>query len=177
MSDSLAPEDLLVIGRISGVYGIKGWVRVHSFTEPAENLLGYRDLKIQRRNQWQDLEIDTGKQHGKGLIAHLRGVDSRDDAELLKGSEIAVPRGQLPALARGEYYWHQLEGLTVMAGDQCLGEVDHLIETGANDVMVVKPTDSSIDARERLVPWLLDRVVRRVDLDHGFVEVDWDPEF
>ncbi len=177
MSDSLASEDLLVIGRVSGVYGIKGWIRVHSFTEPAENLFGYRDLKIQRRDQWQPIEIDTGKQHGKGLIAHIHGVDSRDDAELLKGCEIAVPREQLPSLAQDEYYWHQLEGLTVMAGGQCLGQVDHLIETGANDVLVIKPTGGSIDSRERLVPWVMGQVILAVDLDKGTIDVDWDPEF
>lgn len=177
MGDSLTEADLLVIGRISGVYGIKGWVRVHSFTEPAENLFGYRDLKLRRRGHWETVEIDTGKQHGKGLIARLVGVDNRNDAELLKGCDIAVSREQLPALTQDEYYWHQLEGLEVFAADQCLGQVDHLLETGANDVLVIKPTEGSIDSRERLVPWVMEQVVLSVDLEKGSIEVDWDPEF
>ena len=177
MGDSLTQEDLLVVGRISGVYGIKGWVRVHSFTEPTENLLGYGDWKIRRRGRWEPIEFDSGRHHGKGLVAHVAGVDTRDDAEALKGCDIAVPRDLLPALGDEEYYWHQLQGLTVMAGDQCLGQVDHLLETGANDVLVVVPTEGSIDERERLVPWVMKQVIRSVDLESGVVEVDWDPEF
>jgi 16S rRNA processing protein RimM len=170
------PVDL-VIGRISGVYGVKGWVRIRSFTEPAENLLGYRDLKIRRRDQWETIEIDGGRQQGKGLIAHLAGVDDRDSAELLNGCEIAITRDQLPSLVDGEYYWHQLEGLRVETAGKCLGQVDHLLETGANDVLVVKPCEGSVDSRERLIPWVLGLYVKSVDLDRGVIQVDWDPEF
>ena len=163
----------LVVGRISGVYGVKGWVRIHSFTEPAENLLGYRDLKIRRRKQWEDIALDGGRQHGKGLIAHIEGVDDRDSAELLKGCELAVARSELPALAQDEYYWHQLEGLRVESRGCCLGQVDHLLETGANDVLVIKPCEGSIDSRERLVPWVRGQYVTAVDLEAGVIEVDW----
>jgi len=167
----------MVIGRISGVYGIKGWVRVHSFTEPVENLLSYRDWKIQRRGQWETLDIDAGKRHGKGLVAHIDGVDDRDAAEALKGLDIVISRDQLPALDDEEYYWHQLEGLSVMCGGELLGRVDHLIETGSNDVLVVKACEGSRDDRERLLPWLLGTVVTSVDLQTQVIEVDWDPEF
>ncbi|MEP5763077.1 MAG: ribosome maturation factor RimM [Halieaceae bacterium] len=170
------PEDL-VIGRISGVYGIKGWVRIHSFTEPVENLLSYRDWKVRRRGQWKSIVIDDGKRHGKGLVAHIEGVDDRDEAAALKGLDIAVPRSLLPALQDEEYYWHQLEGLSVMCGGELLGRVDHLIETGANDVLVVKPCTGSRDEQERLLPWLLGTVVTLVDLQKQVIEVDWDPEF
>jgi 16S rRNA processing protein RimM len=169
--------ETLVIGRIVGAYGIKGWVKIHSFTEPAENLLGYRGWKIRRRDRWEEIEFDDGQQHGKGLVAHIRGVDHRDAAELLKGCDIAVPRSQLPALESNEYYWYQLEGLTVYAGNTLLGRVDHLMETGANDVLVVRACEGSLDSRERLIPWLLGQTVRSVDLDAGRIEVDWDPAF
>ena len=166
-----------MIGRFGGAYGVKGWVRIQSFTEPAENLFGYRDLRIRRRGGWEPIEIDGGKQHGKSLVAHVKGVDDRESAELLKGCDIAVSRAELPALGEGEFYWHQLEGLTVTARDVVLGKVDHLLETGANDVLVVKPCEGSVDARERLIPWVQGQYVLSVDLDHGVIAVDWDPEF
>lgn len=95
----------------------------------------------------------------------------------MKGCDIAVSRAELPSLEQGEYYWHQLEGLTVASRGAILGEVDHLLETGANDVLVVKPCEGSIDARERLIPWVRGHYVLSVDLDRGVIEVDWDPEF
>jgi len=175
MSDS-SPE-LLVIGRIGGVYGVKGWVKIRSYTEPAENLFNYENCKIQRRGQWQNIVLDAGKVHGKGLIAHIEGVDDRNDAEELKGLEISVPRADLPELTGDEYFWYQLEGLAVYAGQVLLGRVDHMLETGANDVMVVRACEGSLDKRERLLPWLLDSVVPSVNLAEGRIDVDWDPEF
>lgn len=174
---SEAGSDPLVIGRIGGVYGVKGWVRVHSFTEPQENLLGYESCMIRRQKQWQSIVIDAGKRHGKGLVAHIKGVDDRTGAELLKGSEIAISRLGLPRLQEDEYYWYQLEGLQVWVGEELLGRIDHMLETGSNDVMVIKPCAGSRDDRERLLPWLPGSVVDVVDLDTGKVRVDWDPEF
>jgi 16S rRNA processing protein RimM len=166
-----------VIGRITGVYGIKGWVRIHSYTEPEENLLGYEKLSLGRGGDWKAVTIDSGKQHGKGLVAHIQGVDDRTVAEGLKGSEIAVPADHLPELAQDEFYWHQLEGLEVHRGEQLLGLVSHLMETGANDVLVVRGCDGSIDQRERLIPWVRVEVIRSVDLTANRIEVEWDPEF
>jgi 16S rRNA processing protein RimM len=179
LGERLTPEGAsqLIVGRVSGVYGVRGWVRIHSYTEPAENLLGYRDWMIRRGDRWEAIEIDDGRRHGKGLVAHIVGVDDRGDAELLKACDIAVPRELLPKLDANEYYWHQLEGLKVVAAGRCLGQVDHLLETGANDVLVVKPCDGSLDARERLIPWVRGQVVKTVNLDAGTIEVDWDPEF
>ena len=175
MSEAVTQD--IVIGRISGVYGVKGWVRIHSFTEPAENLFGYRGWKIRRRDQWEAIDIDDGRQHGKGLIAHINGVDDRDEAALLKGCDIAVPRDELPPLEEEEYYWHQLEGLEVYSGDTLLGRVEYLLETGSNDVMVVRGSEESLDRKERLVPWIRGQVVEKVDLDKGRIDVQWDPEF
>jgi 16S rRNA processing protein RimM len=166
-----------VIGRIGGVYGVKGWLKIHSYTEPMENLLQYENCQLKRRHGWEAVEIDAGKRHGKGLVAHIAGVDDRDRAEELKGCEIAIPLSELPELADEEYYWHQLEGLLVYSGDELLGRVDHMMDTGANDVLVVRPCKGSRDQRERLIPWLRETVVRRVELASGSIEVDWDPEF
>jgi 16S rRNA processing protein RimM len=166
-----------LVGRISGVYGIKGWVRIHSYTEPADNLFGYKNWKIRRRGGWEAIAIDAGKSHGKGLVAHIGGVDDRSAAEALKGCDISVPVGEFPALGRGEYYWHQLEDLSVVTAGELLGRVDHMLATGANDVLVVKPCNGSRDDRERLIPWLRESVIKTIDLREGRIEVDWDPEF
>ena len=168
---------LLVAGKITGCYGIKGWVRVHSYTDPQENLLDLGQWRVQRDGAMQSLEFDRGKPHGKGLVAHIAGVDDRTAAQAYQGLEVWVPEQALPALEEGEYYWRQLEGLAVWcrSGDQrvLLGEVDYLIETGANDVLVVKGCEGSVDDRERLIPYLPGRTVERVDLAEKLIEVDW----
>ena len=170
--------ETVVIGRITGIYGIKGWFKVHSYTEPMENLLHYSEALIGSQGHWREVTWDEGRRHGKGLVAHIAGVDDRDQARALVGLDIAIPTERMPALEAGEYYWYQLEGLRVLGPDeQLLGQVDHLLATGANDVLVVKSCPGSIDARERLIPWLPDQVVTAVDLAAGEIHVDWDPDF
>ena len=174
------PGELLTVGKITGCYGIKGWVKIHAYTEPMENILTFGQLKIRRRGALEPIELDQGRRHGKGLVAHVRGVDDRTRAEAYKGLEVLAPAGCLPRLEPGDYYWHQLQGLEVWCreGDSrvLLGQVDYLMETGANDVLVIKASEASIDDRERLIPYLPDAVVRRVDLEQGEIEVDWFPD-
>ncbi|MDP4652242.1 MAG: ribosome maturation factor RimM [Haliea sp.] len=178
MSDAAAER--LVVGRISGCYGIKGWVRIHSYTEPMENFLGFGGWKVHRRTGLEPIEFEAGRRQGKGLVAHIRGVDDRDLAETFQGLEISVDSDKLPELEEGDYYWHQLQGLQVWChtenGQVLLGEVDYLLETGANDVLVVKACEGGIDQRERLIPWLPGTTVRQVDVEAGLIEVDWFPE-
>ena len=176
------PADLVVIGRLTGVHGIKGWLKVYSYTDPLENLLGYRHCQICRQGVWQPLTIAEGRQQGKGLVVRLQGIDDRDQAAAFVGCDIAIPSAELPKLAPDEFYWRQLEGLQVVTDDPqrghlVLGKVDHLLETGANDVLVVKGDGQSIDQRERLIPYLPGSVVREVDLAARTIEVDWDPDF
>jgi len=181
--DELA--DLLVIAEVVGAYGIKGWVKLRSYTEVAEDLFKLegcciRPPGVSKGQGWKALAFRQGKRHGKGLIGQIVGVDTRDAAEALRGSEIGLPRKSLPVLAPGEYYWHQLQGLVVECGELCLGRVESLMETGANDVLVVEPaglSSAAIEARQRLIPWIPGDVVKQVDLDTGVIRVDWDPEF
>jgi len=166
-------EQLVVVGTIVGVYGVRGWVRVMSHTQPRENLLGYGQWRLGRHGTWRSATVEAGQPHGKGLVVKLQECADRDQARSLIGTEIAVPRSELAPPADGEYYWADLVGLRVetLAG-QVLGVVDYLLETGANDVLVVRGDD-----RERLIPFVTTQVVKQVDLVGGVIQVDWDPTF
>ncbi len=175
MADS---KDELVVGSINGVYGIKGWVKVFSYTSPIEQILAYQPWKLRRGAKHQVLEVEDGKLHGKGVIVLPDGFQTRNDAESLIGFEIVVSRDQLPELKEGDFYWHELEGLTVVnEAEEILGVVSKMIETGANDVLVVVASESSIDDRERLIPLVMDKVVLAVDLTTGIVQVDWAADY
>ena len=164
-------DRLLAMGRIVGVFGVEGWVKVESFTDPRENLGRYRPWHVSKAGADREIAKPRLKAHGKGLVAKLDGIDDRDAAAALIGAEIRVSRDRLPKARAGEHYWVDLEGLSVRTVDGVeLGAVSHLIATGANDVLVVRGD------RERLVPYIPD-VVRRVDPGAGLIEVDWDPEF
>jgi 16S rRNA processing protein RimM len=171
-------EDVVVLGRFTATYGVQGWIKVYSYTDPMENILTYTPWLVRKNGVWTELKRIGGKKHGKGLIARLDGIDAPEKARVFTNEEIAVPKKVLPDLKPGEYYWSQLENLLVYTeSGELLGRVDHLMETGANDVLVVKGTEDSIDREERLLPWLPDQVVKEIDLDSGTMRVDWDPEF
>ena len=168
---------MIVMGRIVAPFGVQGWVKVHPYTEVPESFGAFGSWQLKRRGEYESVVFDAVKPQGKGLVAHIRGVDDRTLAEQYRGLEIVVPARALPALPTGEYYWRDLQGLQVWCRDGddrvLLGSVDYLIETGANDVLVVKACEGSIDERERLIPYLPDDTVLRVDLDEGVIEVDW----
>ncbi len=174
-------SNLISVGRLTGVFGIKGWLKLKSDTEPEEKILQYFPWWLKTRHGVKAVEIDAHQQHNGGLIVHIVGVDDRDQAADLALVDVAVEKDQLPALEDGEFYWHQLIGLNVVSefNDQQypLGTVDNILETGANDVLVVKAGESSIDDRERLVPYVPDLYVLKVDLEKHEIRVDWDPDF
>lgn len=171
----------MAAGRITGCYGVRGWVKVQPYTEVASDLLAFPEWWLQARNGPTPVAIDDGRVHGRGLVLHLVGIDDRDSAERLRGQALLVRAQAMPELDEDEYYWHQLETLQVWcrdrdnpdAGEQLLGTVHHLIETGANDVLVVAPCEGSIDERERLIPYLPGSVVLEVDLKAGRLSIDW----
>jgi 16S rRNA processing protein RimM len=173
-----AAGEQIVVGRITAPHGIKGWVKVFSYTDPIEGILDYSPWYLVKGNRRRQLVLEGGMRQGRSLIVLPEGCTDREQAALLTGWEIRIDKRQLPALAAGEYYWHQLEGLTVVNTEgEVLGTVDHLLETGGKDVLLVKPGPASIDDRERLVPFVEDRVVREVDLDGGRILVDWGSDF
>lgn len=180
----------VTLGRIGGPYGIKGWVKLISFTEPRENILDYRQLEIRFDDSGVKagvkaeaemplcLEMDAGRIQGKGLVAHFVGYDTPERAQQLNGAHIEIDAKALPALEEDEYYWHQLIGMNVVNRQGiALGRIDRMLETGANDVMVIVATAESIDDRERLLPWLPGRTVLKVDVAKEEVQVDWEPDY
>jgi 16S rRNA processing protein RimM len=169
-------QEFIVVGKISSPFGIKGWVKLLSYTDPAENILQYRPWFIKPEDHWESIAIDEGRIHGKNLVAHVETINDRDSAELLKGCEIAIQRSQLPAAKPGEFYWIDLVGLHVINQQGIeLGIVDHLMETGANDVLVVR--DKKQGGKEHLVPFVLNEFVKSVDLSNKKIHVDWDADF
>lgn len=162
----------LIVGRVTGLYGIRGWVKVFSYTEPLENIIDYSPWTIEIGGDRREYRVAEGRMHGKGVVARLEGFEDRDSAARLLGADIGIGRDRLPELPPGQWYHADLEGLEVITGDGVtLGRVRHLFETGANAVMVVD------GERERLVPFVHGKVVLGVDLDSGVIRVDWDPEF
>jgi len=160
----------IVLGQVSGLFGVRGWVKVHSYTDPREALLGYPAWLVEIDGCWMPADVADGKPHGKTLIVKFDGVDDRDAAARYIAARIGVDRKALPETGKNEYYWADLEGLMVEREDgSVLGTVDYLIETGANDVMVVRDGD-----RETLVPFVAGKVIRNVDLAAGVIRVDWE---
>lgn len=169
---SEANQSLLELGKISGVFGVQGWVKIFSWTDPREGIIDYSPWMLHHRGEWREIELEAGQRQGKMVIAKLAGVDDRDQAMLLNGAVIAVPAERLKKLKKDQFYWRELEGLQVInAAGVNLGVVDHLMETGANDVLVVKGD------RERLIPYTPGHAVQKVDLSAGVISVDWDPDF
>ena len=164
----------VVLGRIAGPHGVRGWLKVRSETEPPENILRYTPWQVGRDGHWSRIGVVEGRvTQGRSVIVKLEGCCDRDAASGYRGCEVAVERTQLPDPEEGEFYWTDLVGLRVetVAGVG-LGEVARMLETGANDVMVVRGTVE----RERLIPFLPGDVVRSVDIGNGLVVVDWHPD-
>jgi len=164
-------DETICVGRIISAQGVKGWVRVFSDTSPRENILSYNPWKIQMGDQTQSVEI-SGRLQGKNVVVKLAGIDDRDAAIELVGSNIYILPEQLAKLDEGEYYWSDLIGLEVESLQaEPLGIIETMMETGANDVMVLQGD------RERLIPFVMGDVVREVDLANKRVVVDWKPDY
>ena len=160
------------MGEISGLYGVRGWVRVFSYTQPRENIVNYSPWTLQGpADQRRVLSVIEGKAHGKGVVARLEGVTDRDAAAALMGWKISIPRSLLPDPDPGQYYWNDLVGLEVEdTASRPVGQVTGLMETGAHDVLVIQGPERI------LVPFVPDQTVVAVDLQRGVIVVDLPPE-
>ena len=158
------------VGKISSPHGIKGWVKVISYTDPLENILSYKEWFLPFEEGNKSFSIEDSRIQGKKIIAKLDGIEDRDSAEDLKNKEILVSRLEFPKLEKNTFYWNDLVDLSVMdkKGKQ-LGKVDSLFETGSNDVLVIVNEN-----KERvLVPFIMDEVIKKVDLVKEFISIEW----
>lgn len=167
------PDAEITLGTISGVYGIKGWVKVYSNTDPIDNILNYKTWRLKQKNQELVVKLTAGRKHGKGIVAKFEGYNDRNQAETLIKAEINVLAKELPALPEGEYYWRDLVGLEVINVEgKSYGHIDHMMPTVANDVMVVKDGQ-----QERLIPFIQGIYVLNIDLEGKTLQVDWPEDF
>jgi len=181
MSNS-TPLRYITIGHIGSAYGLKGWVNIISYTQPKTNIIDYSPWYLKLSNlennqQYQLVKVEQIRKHGKGIVAQLPDCTDRTKAESFKNIEIAIAHEQLPEQANDEYYWHDLIGLNVTTVDNvALGKITDLMETGANDVLVVEQLIED-KSKTRLIPFIRPDVVTKVDLKANLVIVDWDPDF
>lgn len=166
----MVADDIIVVGKITGVFGVKGWVKLHSWTDPRDGIADYSPWLLRQGSQhWREVEIEAARNQAKTVIAKLKDIEDRDAAQLLAGSEIGIYRSQLEALQDNEYFWRDLLGCRVLGRDSLLlGEVTDLLETGANDVLVVK------GEQQYLIPWVMRQSIVAVDLEKREIQVDWD---
>lgn len=164
---------MVVMGRVASAYGVRGWVKIQPFSEYVDSLMDYDGWYLGRENgPWREVEVTQCDVHGKTLVAQLDDCSDRNLAEQMKGLLVAVPRSSLPEQEEGEYYWSDLIGMAVVneAGES-FGTVAELMETGANDVLVVRGSGKDV-----LIPFL-ESVIREVDLAGKMIRVDWAADY
>lgn len=172
----LLPKDIVVMGHVIAPHGVKGWLKIKVFTESFDSLLQFSTWWIRGRNQtgdWDKLKITDAKVREYGLVALFDGIDDRTAADKLKGYEIGISRSDFPEVSEGEFYWADLIGLSVVnTQNEVLGTVTGLIETGANDVLVVESKSADAHRIERLIPYI-DSVILSVNLTEKKIIADW----
>ena len=173
-------EEIVKLGKITSAFGVKGWVKIFSYSEPRLNILNYSSWLLKQDGQWRTVKVLNGRQQGKTIAAQLEGVSDRNLAEALSGVTIGVYESQLPELQDDEFYWRDLEGMSVINQEGVqFGTVTHLIETGSNDVLVIKETSEQAtgkNRKERMVPFIPDVIVH-VNAKERQITVEWDADF
>ncbi|MDT7524542.1 MULTISPECIES: ribosome maturation factor RimM [Idiomarinaceae] len=172
-------SETVVLGQLGAVYGVKGWLKVQSYTDDAEAIFTYSPWQIVIQGKQQTVTVEEWRRHNKGLIAKLAGIEDRDQAHLMTGADIIIPAEQLPELPADEFYWRDLIGMTVVNTDGYnMGVVDQIMATASNDVMVVKANNNDAFGRtERLIPFIQSQYVQSVDKTAQRIIVDWPSDF
>ncbi|HEY5715785.1 MAG TPA: ribosome maturation factor RimM [Psychromonas sp.] len=175
MNDKAVP---IVIGKFGAVYGIKGWLKIHSYTDDPESIFEYKPLLMKSKGQFQHVDIADWKRHSNGFVAKIVGFDVREDAQALVGLELFVDPSKLPEL-EDDFYWRDLVGCQVKTDNGYdLGVVTDLMETGSNDVLVVKAnSNDAFGQKERLIPFIEKQVISNVDITGKLIQVNWEPDF
>jgi 16S rRNA processing protein RimM len=176
---NMSKQELVVVGKLGATYGIRGWLKIFSYTEEAENIFSYKPWSVNVHGEYKTFSVESWKRHGKGWVVKLEGLEVREEAQLFTNAEIAVPSDALPALSNEEFYWRELFGMSVVTSKGYdLGKVIDVLETGSNDVLVVKANlKDAFGQKERLIPFLDEQVIKMIDRTAQRIEVDWDPEF
>ena len=168
----------VLVGEIIGSYGLKGWVQVFSYTRPAENILTYSPWQLTDETESEEVLISSSRVVGKKILVLFEECVSRNQADGLRARKVFIDKSQMPDLEEGDFYWNELVGMKVKTTEGIfLGNVESLIETGANDVLVVTPTKESWDDQERLIPYVDQGVIVKVDQFLNQITVDWDPNY
>jgi len=160
----------ILVGKISNPHGIKGWIKVISFTDPIENILSYKKWTISDNETEKTYCLEDSRIQGNKIVIKLEGVNNRDDADLLKNLQIEINRSDLPKLEENSYYWEDLVDFNVIdIKGMHVGKVDSLFRTGSNDVLVIIN-----ETKQRLlVPFIMEEVIKYVDLDKELISIDW----
>ncbi len=167
-------KELIDVGRISGLHGVKGWLKIYSYTDPRNGILKYNPWLVKVGGQWKEFTLKAGRSQGKGVVAHLEGYDDRDISATLMNCDIAIFAEQLPAPKRGEYYWRDLQGMSVVnAEGEPLGDVKKVMATGANDVLVI----DGVNDEELLIPFVKKVYILDIDVVGRNIVVDWQLDY
>ena len=166
--ESAGPKDrIVVLGKIAGPFGVQGWMKVSSYTDPPDNILDYEVWQIGGAGKWSPVRVAEGRMTGKGVQVKLEGVESPEEARTRVGLEVGVWRSELPLPSPGEYYWTDLEGFAALTPEGApLGTVDHFRETPTGPVVIVK------GEREHWIPFVKDRIVK-VEMAASRIVLDW----
>lgn len=163
----------IIVGRINGVYGVRGWLKIESYTRPKENIFSYSPWLVRSDGCWKEMALDEFQHQGSGrLLVKIEGIDSPEEAREYHHCNVAVTPEQLPCLEEGEYYWRDLIGLEVFNQDDVsLGTVQSIVETGANDVLQINGTGDN--KTKTLIPLIMDVFVKQVDITTQKIHVEW----
>lgn len=198
MNEPVSNNDYVILGKINAHHGIKGWLKIYSYTDPKQNILTYKKVLLIKgfiadnltdnstlnisENIWKQVELDNGRIQGKGIVAHFKTYDSRESSEELIACSIVIARTELKLLPANEYYWVDLIDLAVINKEGIhLGKVVKIMPTAANDVLIIQnnQADDTVPGlqKEYLVPYIMGQYVLSVDLEQGSIQVDWDIDF
>ena len=172
-------QEPVILGKIGSSYGIKGWLKITTYTDSVEGIFDYSPWFIKEQGEWREVKVTQWRFQGKALVACLEGVDTREDAQQLTNCEIAIQADQIKDLSEDEFYWRDLIGCTVTnTKGYNMGEVEQIVETGSNDVLLVKANvKDAFGKAERMIPFVPEQFVLEVNVQSKQILVDWDPDF
>ncbi|QYK00636.1 ribosome maturation factor RimM [Shewanella psychrotolerans] len=172
-------QDPIVLGKLGSCHGIKGWLKITSYTDSAEDIFDYSPWLIKEQGEWREVKVDQWRFQGKALIAALEGITTRDQAQMLTNCEIAIPAESMKELPEDEFYWRDLIGCKVVnTKGYDMGKVEQIVETGSNDVLLVKANaKDGFGKTERMIPFVTEQFIIEVNLSDKQILVDWDPDF